>query len=369
MKLLITSVGSLVGQNILDVLDYSGYSRRAQVEVIGANSVPDSPSNFRCDRCYLVPDADTVEFSPRFEQILLEEVPDLILCGRDEDTVVLSQLKAARRDLPGVLTCDNPDAATIAFDKHQTALFALKHGLPFAESLVPETAGREASVIEFCERVGYPVVAKPVRGSGSRGVFFLRDEVDARTIARHDGFMFQEYLGEPEELVAYFETLVGVPPLFVQAPVPGHYSCQAVVAPTSDVSSLCVMYNHHEYGHTVWNSRVSDATLDALALTYVEKLIGEGARGPINVQCRRDRRGEWKVQEVNLRNTGSTLSRFLLGWDELFLIVRDFVPCAAFPAVYLSGSEKVNRVTKRYFAYPIPDDAVAALKARGVWSR
>ena len=42
MKLLITSVGSLVGQNILDVSDYPAYTRRPPVEVIGVNSVADA---------------------------------------------------------------------------------------------------------------------------------------------------------------------------------------------------------------------------------------------------------------------------------------------------------------------------------------
>lgn len=279
MKLLITSVGSLVGQNLIDVLDYPDYSRRAHVEIVGTNSVPDSPSNFRCDRCYLMPVAATPEFLPRLAQVLIEEAPDLILCGRDEDTVIVSRLKAARPELPGVLTCPNPHAAMIAFDKRLTAEFAARHGLPFAESFVPEGAGaeREATLLEFCERVGYPVVAKPTRGSGSRGIFFLRDAVDARSAAKHEGLMFQEYLGDAAELRRYFESLVGLPPLFVQAPVPGHYSYHAVVAPSGDVSSLSVMYNHHEYGHTVWNSRVSEPTLDTLMLAFVEKLIAEGA--------------------------------------------------------------------------------------------
>jgi hypothetical protein len=45
-------------------------------------------------------------------------------------------------------------------------------------------------------------------------------------------------------------------------------------------------------------------------LDYMEALIGEGARGPMNVQFRRDRLGKWKVQEINFRHTGSTLCQF-----------------------------------------------------------
>ena len=78
MKVLLTSVGSLVGQNILDVLEYPGFSRRSLMRVVGTNSVPDAACNFRCDRCYLLPLTATAEYSARMREILLEESPDLI---------------------------------------------------------------------------------------------------------------------------------------------------------------------------------------------------------------------------------------------------------------------------------------------------
>ena len=73
MKVLLTSVGSLVGQNILDVLEYPGFSRRSLMRVVGSNSVPDAACNFRCDRCYLLPLTATAEYSARMREILLEE--------------------------------------------------------------------------------------------------------------------------------------------------------------------------------------------------------------------------------------------------------------------------------------------------------
>jgi hypothetical protein len=369
MKILITSVGSLVGQNVLDVLNYPGLSRRDLVEVVGTNSLPESPSNFLCDRCYLVPETASVEFAERLAHVLAEEVPDLILCGRDEDTVAVSRLKAQRPELPGALPCADPEAAFIAFDKRQTSLFARENDLPFAESFTPCTADFSRDLLEFCRRVGYPVIAKPVRGFGSRGVFFLRDEGDVQALSSADGLLFQEYLGEPESLAPYFKSLNGPAPLFAQAPLPGHYSCHTLVSPQGRVSEVFTMYNHHEYGHTVWNRRVYDAALDRLTLRYADRLITKGARGPINVQFRSDRRGQWKAQEINLRNTGSTLSRFLLGLDELFLIARDFVPGAVFPEASLSPGRRGDRVIKRYLAYPLAEEAVGAMRNSGVWSR
>lgn len=369
MKLLITSVGSLVGQNIMDVLEFPGFSRRSRIEVVGINSLPDSPSNFRCDRCYLVPETSAAEYVPRLRQILSEESPALILCGRDEDTVVLSQLKTMQPDLPGALPCASSHAALLAHDKWQTSLFARRQALPFADTYVPDASGGEANLLAFCEHVGYPVVAKPVRGSASRGVFFVRNPADARLMAQRQGLLFQEYLGDPATLAPYFESLQGPAPLFAQCQDAGHYSCHTSIAPKGRFGPVFVMYNHHEYGHSVWNRRVSDVTLEALTLAYAEGLVAEGATGPLNVQFRRDRRGDWKVQEINLRNTGSTLARFLLGLDEIYLIVRDFVPGVVFPELHPCENDRIEQVIKRYLAYPISASAVATLRSSGVWCR
>jgi len=79
-KIAITSVGSLVGQNILDALQ----GRRAGIEVVGINSAADAAGIFRCDRAYLAPPAaDAEQFRARLASILLEERPHLVLPGRD----------------------------------------------------------------------------------------------------------------------------------------------------------------------------------------------------------------------------------------------------------------------------------------------
>src|SRR5688500_5436120 len=106
------------------------------------------------------------------------------------------------------------------------------------------------------------------------------------------------------------------------------YSCQTLNTPRCALSTVLITYNDQEYGAAQAYTRIVDARLDALAVAYARALASEGALGPVNVSIRKDRRGEFKAQEINLRNTGSTLARFILGMDELYLIARDFVPGA-----------------------------------------
>ena len=189
MRLLITSVGSLVGQGILDVLECPGRSRRSVVTVVGTNSLADAPNNFRCDWCYLVPQTANASFPARIREILTAESPDLILCGRDEDTLALSRLKATDPTLPGVLPIGKPGAALIGLDKWQTWLFSRKHRLPMAETFMPGVSGDEAALEDFCREFGYPLIAKPARGFASIGVQFVRDADDLAQVVQREGYL------------------------------------------------------------------------------------------------------------------------------------------------------------------------------------
>jgi hypothetical protein len=275
MKLLLTSVGSLVGRNILDVLDYPGFSRRSLMQLVGANSIADAAGNFRCDRCHLVPPTAAADYPARMQDILLREAPDLILCCRDEDTLALSQLKRDHPQLPGVLPVGTPEAAPIGLDKWRTWQFACKHALPFAESFMPGPSGDGAALAQFCERVGYPLIAKPARGAGSRGVCFIRDADDAQAVAQRHGYLFQEYVGDPASLADYFESLRGPPPLFTQFKDAGYYLGYTVIAPSGAIADIAITRNDTEYGHT--NSESTRC--------------GSGARRADRRVCRRPVRG------------------------------------------------------------------------------
>jgi carbamoylphosphate synthase large subunit len=369
MKLLITSVGSLVGHGILDVLEYPAHSRRAVVTVIGTNSVADAANNFRCDRCYLAPQTVTPAFASRLREILMKECPDLILCGRDDDTLALSQLKAEDPTLPGVLPVGPPHAALIALDKWQTYLFTRKRGLPFAETFMPGVSGDHAALQCFGDEFGYPLIAKPARGFASVGVHFVRDARELSALEPRGGYLLQEYLGDAQRLQSYFALFHGLPPLFAQAPDTGHYSCMTVIGPTGEMGSqLCLMFQN-DFGMATRIARVSDRSLEEVNASYARALAAEGVVGPVNVAFRRDRCGEWKAQEINLRNTGGTYVRFLMGFDEIQLIARAFVPNIDFPAYEIPKQDVPDRITRYYSAHPINDAQITTLARTGVWSR
>ena len=366
---MITSVGSLVGQGILDVLECPGRSRRDLVTVIGTNSLADAPNNFRCDGCYLVPQTADAAFAGRMRDILTAEAPDLILCGRDEDTLAVSCLKADGPKLPGVLPTGKPEAAMIGLDKWQSWLFARKHGLPFAETFMPGVSGDEAALAVFCREFGYPLIAKPARGFASIGVQFVRDADDVRQVVQREGYLLQEYLGDPQPLQAYFAAFEGLPPLFVHAPSTDQYSCMAIAGPTGEIGPSIALRVHLDFGMGTRLARVTDPALDQFIGAYMRAMAAEGVAGPANMNVRRDRHGAYKALEINLRNTGATFPRFLRGFDEIYQIVRAFVPHVDFPARDLAETDRPDRISRYFSAQPINDRLVESLQRTGRWSR
>lgn len=330
-RILITSVGSLVGQNLLDVLDHPAFLRRDRVTVIGTNSIASSPGNFRCDRCYLLPETASPAFAASLADVLRDEQPQLVLCGRDEDTLAVRALLDAGAFPEVAFPHGSLSSLRIALDKRETARFCRRHGLPFADTWIPG----EASFETFAARAGYPLIAKPALGFASRGVYYIRDAAQAaRFIAGDDLFqeyLFQEYLGDAALLEPYFAALEIAPPLFAHAPGVFHHSAHCFIGRDGGVAEVFVSRNTHSAGVTMGFERVEHATLHEHTLRFAEALHAEGGFGPMTVQYRPDRAGNWKAMEINLRTNGNTYPRFLLGQDDLADIFDTLLPDEGFP--------------------------------------
>lgn len=367
IRLLITSIGSLVGQNILDVLDYPAFNRRAWVHLIGTNSVGASANNFRCDRCHLVPETASPEFLPRMATLLREETPDILLCGRDEDTATMRDLLRQQPACHARIPHGSVESLLVALDKGRSWRFCQQHGLPFAETLIPRQDPSAGEFEAFAARVGYPLVGKPARGFASKGVFFVRNPAEAVAVARLGPYVFQEYLGDPATLSGYFQSLEAAPPLFAHAPNVFHHSCHTFIYPDGHLDQIFVSRNAHNAGVTVGFERVWDDALATLTTDFARALHAEGGMGPMTVQFRRDRRGNWKAMEINLRTNGNTFPRFLMGQDELGIIVNTLFPDADFPVYAGSVNDRDHLACKVLRVETITRAAVARLQADGVF--
>lgn len=368
MKLMITSIGSLVGQNILDVLESPLCNRRQLVKIIGTNSISINPQNFRCDVAYQVPATNDASFEGRLLEIVHKECPDVILSGRDEDTEKVAKIILAHSELSVKLPYGKIDTVCAALKKDLSWDFCQKHDLPFAASYVIGRDGGLDGLKDFIGEFGYPLISKPIEGFASKGVFYVRDWKDAEFLSHYEGYMFQEYLGDGDALEGYFGMMDGPPPLFMSSPGIFHHSCHTVMRPDGTYDPFFISRNEHDNGVTVGFRRVSHSELESLANRYAEAVIADGGFGPMTVQFRQNKGGEWKAQEMNMRTNGNTYPRFMMGQDDLGLIVDYLFPEMGFPVYRAPEATQLNIVGKTLTSYMMMPSQMDALKNYGRWN-
>lgn len=330
INLLISSVGSLVGLNILKCICEQKFNRREYLNILGTNSIAKNPHIFDCDRCYLVPESKSYDYAQTMLDIIEDEKPDIILCGRDLDTIAISKFidtVSYKVTYPyGTLHSLN-----IAENKMNTWNFAQKHNLPFAESMILSKKSNKTLLNSFVKRVGFPVIAKPAHGFASKGVHFIHQIEEFNLLDFNDDYIIQEYLGDPHLLKDYFEKFRKPAALFLHAPDVWHYSAQCIIYPDKQFSEIFLSRHKLEMGKTHYFETVNDLQVAEITKCYVNALIKEGAKGLFSMQFRKDRNGKWKGFEINLRNTGATYARLLSGWDELGILISKYLPDKIFP--------------------------------------
>ena len=368
IKILVTSIGSLVGQNIQDVLEYPNFRRRENVELIGTNSIPACPNNFRCDRCYIVPNTNTQEFKEVLIQILLKEKPDLILSGRDEDTETVAVLLENHKEILGKLPYGKSITLRYALNKWETWKFCEQYNLPFASTFVIGKSGGLDELKAFSEKYEYPLIAKPIQGYASKGVFFVRNWKEAVLISEYKDYMFQEYLGDGSSLAKYFAQMNGLIPLFAHVPDVFHHSCHTVINPDGSFDPVFISRNEHDSGVTVGFKKVDNPVLEKLTINFIHALYNEGGFGPVTVQFREDKFGNWKAQEMNIRTNGNTFPRFLMGQDDIGLIIKSVLPEIDFPIYNVKEETKQFVIGKILTSYIMLPNEIAELKETKSWN-
>lgn len=368
IKILITSVGSLVGQNIHDVLEYPDFYRRDKVEIIGTNSIAGSPNNFRCDRLYLVSNTSTNEFINELTRIIQIEKPDLILSGRDEDTKAVAILIEGNKDITCKLPYGRSETLIFALNKWETWKFCERNKLPFASTFVIGKSGELKDLEQFVERFGYPMIAKPIQGFASKGVFYIRSWDDVLVASKLENYMFQEYLGDAKSLEEYFSKMDGLTPLFAHAPNVFHHSCHTIIFPDGSFDPVFISKNEHDSGVTMGFRKVENIELERIMIKFIKAIFKEGGFGPVTVQFREDKNGSWKAQEMNMRTNGNTFPRFMMGQDEIGLIINAILPGNDFPVYYADASSGHFLVGKTLSSYVMHPEDISVLNEQKFWS-
>jgi carbamoyl-phosphate synthase large subunit len=362
--ILITSVGSLVGHNILESLAV----RRQEWRIVGVNSQPLAANNFRCDVAYLAPEtAQEDTFLSRLREILRIEKPAVALAGRDLDLSPLACLKAEPEFTQTLFLSPAAASVPVVNDKYMTWLFAHRHGLPFAA-----TAFDRDELDALISRKGFPLICKSRFGNASRGVFILRSAAEVDAALAEASFVFQEFLNPPRDLQAILPDFRFGVPLFHNIVEDDHYSAQGLVGAEGELLAFFATLHIMEGGKSISVQPLNESALERITADYARALSPLGYIGPLNFNCKKIGPNHFMPYELNGRFTGASAARALLGHPEVEYALDYFLDgCRPKPRRQSrSDGGALRRIVQRQASMHLVDlDAATRLTAAGVWRR
>ncbi|HZI85107.1 MAG TPA: hypothetical protein VFF44_14405 [Casimicrobiaceae bacterium] len=331
LRLLVLSVGTRVGQNVLAVLA----GRRAALHLVATSSVANEPALFDCDVVHLVPPtaADPEGFERSLRDIIAAERIDLVVPCRDDDVAFLAELRERRPELARRLLCGGAEAAQIIVDKWRSAEFSARCGLPFVPSIASGVAhdGRA-----FAREHGFPLVAKPRRGYASQDVYIVCNDAQLQRALAQGGCIVQKFLGDRRAVDDYLSGLDarGIPLYHTLQGL--KHSIQGLIGPDGEVAHVFCTRNASRLRRSKHVEPDTDPEALEIGTKCARAFSGAGWRGPLNIQCQRSAEGQLLIHEFNGRFTGATVERWLLGYDEVGAAIERFagvaVACDRTPA-------------------------------------
>jgi carbamoyl-phosphate synthase large subunit len=223
----------------------------------------------------------------------------IILPGSEKELELLARhADLLRVETGAIVVASPPSVLRVAMDKLETCRFLETAGLNF-----PRYAKADApdEIERLIDAVGFPLIAKPCRGTGARGVVKV---------------------GSREEIVAIRAT--GVETVVQEYLRPDHeeYSAEVYTLKNGQqTGTICYRRGQLIAGDTYKARILSHPAAEAEALAVAKALR---PAGPCNVQLRVTERGPVTF-EINPRFSGGVSMRAHFGYNEVEMAIRDLV--------------------------------------------
>jgi carbamoyl-phosphate synthase large subunit len=282
--------------------------------VVACDPNPLAPAQYAATVRTSVPLIKDPDYVPALQRLVEEHDVGAIVPLTDLDIDVLAHARADGR-LPQALVPD-PVIAESTYDKYACHLLLEEHGLPSPPTVRADDLDAIAS---------YPVMVKPIHGSGARNIF------PAHTRAQAEFFI--DYIDEPVML----QRLMDGPEFSIDCLSDRDGRCLNAIPRTMLES---------RGGESIKGTVIADAELIDLGRRVVEAF---GVRGPATVQVFRDAETGLGITDVNTRFGGAFpapvyASQPGRSYPELIARMADGEPVE--PAV---GDFLAGRTFTRYF--------------------
>jgi carbamoyl-phosphate synthase large subunit len=256
----------------------------ALTHTVAADPSPLAPAQYAAHARAAVPLIDDPDYIPALQRLCDEHGVGVVLPLTDLDIEILA-IAAHEQRLPALVP--SPEIARATYDKYETHLLLLHHGLPSPPTVLPANAELEA--------LDYPAMIKPCRGSGARSIHVAHNPAQAR--------MFVDYVQEapaserprglPRAEPVMLQRAMGGPELSIDCLGDRHGRCLNAIPRTMLES---------RGGESIKGQVVHDQELIDLGRRVMEALR---VSGPATIQVFRDPDIGLGITDVNTRFGGA----------------------------------------------------------------
>lgn len=299
IRVLVTGVGSLVGQGILKSIQDS----TLKCTVTGTDYFSSAVGLYWVNKGYILPDIlkpdiKETEWIDALITVIKKEKIQLILPGLDFEIPILARNKSnIEKQTDAILLVSSEDVVGIGDDKWETVNYLKNNGFNYPNSSLPNNTDH------FIQTNPFPLIVKPRFGHTSENVFLVKNknELD-EAIQACEKPIIQEYLEDTEQ----------------------EYTCGSTFI-DNEILSLISLRRTLKNGNTQQAFCERTDEIDS----YIRKLtISFKPYGPINFQLRLTKRGP-VVFEINPRFSGTTPIRALFGVNEVEAVIRKLTGVSA----------------------------------------
>ncbi|MFV0155373.1 NAD-dependent epimerase/dehydratase family protein [Empedobacter falsenii] len=329
-KILVTCVGSGVGQSVIDSLN-----QKREFFIIGCDGNPNVYAHSFCDKFYTVPGLYSEGYTDFILNLCIENKADILVPGHDHELVLFAKEYNRFKENGIEVLVSEPKLITISRDKQDWYDFFA----PLGCKIVPTI-----SVNEFLENPDlsiFPAIVKPSGGSASQGISIINELSDLEGLNGED--IIQPYLF-PEESDKNYQNIVNAVKKgnFLQL---SEISIQLIFNKDSKFSGIFISRNALKNGVPIFVDPINPDTFQYTdeILKFVPILEEHGVKGPVNIQGRVTPKGLFFF-EMNMRFTGITGNRGLLGFNEVDYLVRNFLGLEATLEKYAYNKVGVRQV-------------------------
>jgi carbamoyl-phosphate synthase large subunit len=255
-------------------------------KLIAADLSKTAPAMHVADIKYPVPRVTDPEYVPRLMEVCKKERVRLLIPLIDPELPLLARARGEFEDINTTINISSPETADIASDKRST--FQFFRSIDVSTPWLYEYKLKDKS---FLDKVSFPVIIKPSRGSASMSIYLAHD---------------------PEELFFYASRVEQ--PVLQQYISGREYTTDVLLDTNQKVicaiprMRLEVRAGEVSKGMTVRQTKV---------IQGVKKIAENlpGAFGVMNIQCFEDEDGELFFSEINARFGGGFPLAYRAGAD------------------------------------------------------